>query len=124
MLNMYSAQVLDHFEHPRNAGELADASVAAQIENPACGDIMQLALKIENGIITAARFRTRGCVASIACSSLLTELVTGKSVAEARKIQPQQILDALGGLNRESIHASHLVVDALTEALNRLQPKP
>jgi nitrogen fixation NifU-like protein len=117
---MYSAAVLDHFEHPRNAGDLPDATVSVRVENPACGDIMQLSLKVEGGIISSARFRTRGCVASIACSSMITELIQGKSIEEAGKIDPQLLVEALGGLPRESQHASHLAFDALAAALLQL----
>jgi len=113
---MYSAEVLDHFEHPRHSGDLPDASVTVRVENPACGDIMQFALKVEDGTITAARFRTRGCVASIACGSVLTELVHGKTIAEAQAIDGKQILDAVGGLPRASMHARHLAMDALAAA--------
>ncbi|MCU1309827.1 MAG: iscU 2 [Candidatus Angelobacter sp.] len=81
---------------------------------------MQLSLKIEGGVITSTRFRTRGCVASIACSSMITELIQGKSLDEARKIDPQQLVEALGGLPRESQHASHLAIDALAAALRKL----
>jgi len=114
---MYSATVLDHFEHPRNAGDLPDATASVRVENPACGDIMQLSIKVEGGIITSARFRTRGCVASIACSSMITELIQGKSIGEVGKIAPHRLLKALGGLPRESQHASHLAIDALAAAL-------
>jgi NifU-like protein involved in Fe-S cluster formation len=118
---MYSAAVLDHFEHPRHSGDLPDATVSVRVENPACGDIMQLALKVEEGIVTAARFRTRGCVASIACSSAITELIYGKSIAEVRKIEREQLLTSLGGLPRESLHASHLAMDAVAAALLKLK---
>ncbi|MCU1308413.1 MAG: putative FeS assembly protein [Acidobacteriaceae bacterium] len=114
---MYSAAVLDHFEHPRNAGDLPDATASVRVENPACGDIMQLSIKVEGGIITSTRFRTRGCVASIACSSMITELIQGKSIEEAGKIDPQRLAAALGGLPRESQHASHLAIDGLAAAL-------
>jgi nitrogen fixation NifU-like protein len=117
---MYSAEVLDHFEHPRHSGELPDASVLVRTENPACGDIMQLALKSEHGKITAARFRTRGCVAAIACGSVLTELIHGKTIAEAQAIERNQIIETVGGLPRESLHASHLAMDALAAALLKL----
>ena len=116
---MYSAAVLDHFEHPRNAGDLPDATVSVQVENPACGDMMQLSIKVEDGVISSARFRTRGCVASIACSSMITELIRGKSIEEAGNIERQEIVGALGGLPRESLHASHLAMDALTAALRK-----
>jgi nitrogen fixation NifU-like protein len=117
---MYSAELLDHFEHPRHSGDLPDASVTVRTENPACGDIMQLAVKIEGGTITAARFRTRGCVAAIACGSVLTELIHGKTIAEAQAIERRQIVETVGGLPRESLHASHLAMDALAAALLKL----
>jgi nitrogen fixation protein NifU and related proteins len=120
---MYSAAVLDHFEHPRNAGDLPDATVTVRVENPVCGDIMQLSLKVDSGIITSARFRTRGCVASIACSSMITELIQGKSIEESGKIDPQRLVESLGGLPRESQHASHLAIDALAAALAHLSNK-
>ncbi|PYX88610.1 MAG: hypothetical protein DMG67_16755 [Acidobacteria bacterium] len=76
---MYPTQLLDHFEHPRNAGDLSSPSASAQLENPVCGDVLRLTLAIENGNITAARVRAKGCVASIACGSLLPELITNHS---------------------------------------------
>ena len=82
---MYSSQVLDHFEHPRNAGALADADASARVENPACGDVLELTVKIADGRIAEIRFRAKGCVAAMACGSAVTELVSGKTVAEARK---------------------------------------
>jgi nitrogen fixation NifU-like protein len=114
---MYSPQLLDHFEHPRNVGEIADADARAEVENPACGDIMLLTLKVADGRILDARYRTRGCVASIACGSLLTEWLRGKSLVEARSLRREQIVEGIGGLSSESTHASHLVVDALRAAL-------
>ena len=83
---MYSSQVLDHFEHPRNSGTLADADASARIENPACGDVLELTVKIAEGRIAEIRFRAKGCVAAMACGSAVTELVSGKTVEEARKL--------------------------------------
>ena len=93
--------------------------VLVTVENPACGDVMQLALRISDGRITDARFKTRGCVSAIACSSFLTELIIGLSREDARKITREQIVDALGGLPEASVHASHLVMDALAESLRK-----
>jgi nitrogen fixation NifU-like protein len=118
---MYSPTVLDHFEHPRNAGELSGATVSVKTENPACGDIMQLALVIDDGVITEARFRTRGCVAAIACGSALTESIQGKSLDQARAIDADEIRKMLGGLPEGSTHASHLAIEALRAALAALK---
>ena len=127
---MYSPQVLDHFENPRNVGELKDADATVQVENPVCGDIMQLFLKMEsrasespslNSRIKEARFRIRGCVTSIACGSMLTEMMSGKTLAEARQLRREEIVDALGGLTNETMHGSHLVMEALAAALSKLE---
>lgn len=117
----YSPQLLDHFEHPRNVGEIERADAVAEVENPACGDIMRLSLKLEGGRIAQACFRTRGCVPSIACGSALTEMLQGKSVAEARTLRREELVAAVGGLAPESQHASHLALDALAAALNQLK---
>ncbi len=117
---MYSPQVIDHFEHPRNVGELKPADADVTVENPACGDVMRLMLKTSQGQITAAHFQTRGCVASIACGSWLTETLRGKSLAEAAKLERQEVVAALGGLSNETMHASYLVIDALAHALRQL----
>jgi len=124
---MYSPQVIDHFENPRNVGDIPNADASVRVENPACGDIMQLSLRLapEAGagsaaIIEDARFRIRGCVTSIACGSVLTEMLRGKSLAQALTIQRQQVVDALGGLTNETMHGSYLVMDALSAALSKL----
>ena len=119
----YSPQLLEHFEHPRNVGEVEAADAIAEVENPACGDIMRLSLKLDAGRITQARFRTRGCVPSIACGSALTELLLGKSLAEAGALRREQVVSAVGGLAQESQHASHLAMDALAAALTQLKGK-
>jgi nitrogen fixation protein NifU and related proteins len=118
---MFSPELLEHFRNPRNVGELVDADAAVQVENPACGDIMQLMLKMRAGRIQDVRFRTRGCVASIACGSLLTELLRGRTPEQARRIQREELVSGVGGLSNESMHASHLAIDALRAALAKLQ---
>jgi nitrogen fixation protein NifU and related proteins len=121
---MYPAQMLDHFQNPRNAGEICDPDATAEVENPACGDILRLTLKVGDGRIIAARFKAKGCVASMACGSALTELVTGKSVREARTMQLEQIAAAVGGLPQASTHAAHLALDVLSAALKQLPASP
>jgi nitrogen fixation protein NifU and related proteins len=118
----YTQTVLDHFEHPRNVGDLADADAEVRLEHPVCGDIMKLAVKLAGGRIGEVRFRTRGCVASIAAGSCLTEMIAGKSLAEAAALQRDQLVVALGGLSNASIHASHLAMDALQQVLSKLKP--
>ncbi len=117
---MYNPAVLDHFKNPRNAGELPGATATVEVSNPACGDIMELAVRVAGGRIAEARFRTRGCVTAIACGSLLTELIRDKTLDEARRINYQQISEALGGLPPATVHGSQLACDALTAVLARL----
>lgn len=119
---MYSAKLLDHFEHPRNVGEIAGADASVRVENPACGDIMQLTLKLAAGRIAEARYRTRGCVAAIACGSALTEMLIGLTPAEVAGLNRDTVVAAVGGLPNESTHASHLALDALRAALKQLGP--
>jgi nitrogen fixation protein NifU and related proteins len=119
---VYAPEVIDHFQNPRNVGELENATVTVTAENPACGDLMHLWLRVESGIITAASYKTRGCATSIACGSLLTELLSGHSLEQASQIHRRQIVDALGGLTNETMHASHLAMDALEKALKQLAP--
>ena len=121
MLVMYSAQLLDHFEHPRNAGEVANPDATAQVENPACGDTLRLTVRIESGRIAEIRFRAKGCVPAMACGSALTELVQGRTLEEARKLKREEVVQAVGGLPEASTHASHLVIDALKTALKEVK---
>ena len=114
---MYSAQVLDHFEHSRNVGVVEAADASAQLENPVCGDVLQITLKFEGGRIREARFRAKGCVPAIACGSALTELVHGKTVAEARVLRREDLITVLGSLPQASVHASQLALDTLAAAL-------
>ncbi len=117
---MYSPQVLDHFENPRNAGEVSDADASVQVENPACGDILRLSAKVAEGRVADIRFRAKGCVPSMACASLLTEMVKGRTLAEARQLRREQLVAAAGSLPPASIHASHLALDALSALLKKL----
>lgn len=117
---MYSPQVLDHFEHPRNAGTVPDADAAARIENPACGDVLELTVKIADGRIAEIRFRAKGCVAAMACGSAVTELVSGRTVVEAKKLSRDELVSAVGGLPAASTHASHLAMDALAAVLGKI----
>jgi nitrogen fixation protein NifU and related proteins len=117
---MYSEAVLDHFEHPRNAGTLDAATATVSVENPVCGDILELSARMEAGRIAEARFRTRGCVTALACSSLLTELLRGKTPSEARAITSEQISEALGGLPQATMHGAQLARDAVQALLAKL----
>jgi nitrogen fixation protein NifU and related proteins len=117
---MYSPQVLDHFEHPRNAGTVANADTTARIENPACGDVLELTVKIAEGRIAEIRFRAKGCVAAMACGSAVTELVCGRTVDEAKKLSREDLVRAVGGLPAASTHASHLAMDALAAVMGKI----
>jgi len=119
---MYSAQVLDHFEHPRNVGDVSDATASAQVENPACGDVMRLSVRVEDGRIVAAAFRAQGCVPSVACGSRLTEALLGQTLAHAKGMRREELVRDLGGLPEASAHAGHLAIDALRAVLGKLQP--
>jgi nitrogen fixation NifU-like protein len=114
---MYSAQLLDHFQNPRNAGDLLQPDASAEIENPACGDVLRLTLKIRSGRIEEARFKAKGCVPAIACGSALTELITGKSIEEARALRREDVIGAVGGVPQASHHAAQLAIDVLLAAL-------
>ena len=114
---MYSPELLDHFEHPRNAGDLPDATSRARIENPACGDVLELAMKIINGRIEDIRFRAKGCVPAMACASAVTELAKGKSAEQARALDRQDVITAVGTLPQASGHAAQLAIDALRAVL-------
>jgi nitrogen fixation NifU-like protein len=120
---MYSPEVLAHFEHPRNAGDVANPDASVQIENPACGDVLRLTLKLSGDRILEIRFLAKGCVCSMACGSALTELVQGKTIQQARELDREQLVKAVGGLPSASMHASHLAMDALAAALGQLARK-
>ena len=114
----YSEKVLEHFQNPKNVGDIENPSGAATVGNPACGDIMKLSISIKDNIITDIKFKTFGCAAAIATCSMLTELAIGKTVEEAKKIQKQDIVDALGGLPKIKVHCSLLGVSALKKAID------
>ncbi|MGE5247488.1 MAG: Fe-S cluster assembly scaffold protein NifU [Verrucomicrobiota bacterium] len=114
----YSATVMEHFMNPRNVGEIEGADGVGEVGNPACGDMMRLYLKIEGGRVVDAKFRTFGCGAAIASSSMLTEMIKGKTVEEAREISNQAVADALGGLPAVKIHCSVMAEQAVKSALD------
>src|SRR3990170_1766233 len=116
-MECYSDTVLDHFERPRNSGVLDDANAVGYMTNPVCGDTLLIMLRVADGRIEDARWQSDGCAASIAASSLLSELVHGLSLAEAESITREGIVDALGGLPASKLHASVLAADALQRAL-------
>ena len=118
---MYSPQLLDHFEHPRNAGELVNADAHLRVENPACGDILELSASVREGKIAEIRFKAKGCVPAMACGSLITEMAKGKSLAEAAEIRREEVVEQIGGLPAASGHAAQLAIDALRALLR--QPK-
>jgi nitrogen fixation protein NifU and related proteins len=117
---MFSPQVLDHFEHPRNAGSIPDPDASVQLQNPACGDVLKFTLKLAGDQIADVRFLAKGCVPCIACASALTELIRGKTIADARSLEREQLVDAVGGLPQASSHASHLAIDTLRAALDQI----
>jgi nitrogen fixation NifU-like protein len=117
---MYSAQLLDHFENPRNPGEVPNADAIAEIENPACGDVLRLSLKIVSERIAEIRFKAKGCVPSMACASALTQLVNGQTVSATRALKRETLIAAVGGLPQASTHAAQLALDALHAALKQI----
>ena len=118
---MYSPQLLDHFRNPRNAGEVLDPDATLQIENPACGDILKLSIRISDGRIAEIRFLAKGCVPAMACASLLTELLQGRTVEDARNLRREELVLKIGGLPEASVHASHLALDAWAALLQQLK---
>jgi len=115
--NVYSAELLDHFQNPRNAGEVAAPDRAARLENPVCGDILELTLKLEGRRIADIRFRAKGCVPAMACGSAITELAKGKNVDQARQLSREELVQKVGGLPEASAHAGHLAMDTLAALL-------
>jgi len=131
MQGPYSEKVMDHFMHPRNVGDMPDASGIGHVGNPVCGDIMELYIKVEGDVIVDAKFKTFGCGAAIATSSMVTELVKGKSLKEATDVSNKAVVEALGGLPKIKMHCSVLAEQALRSAIvdylkksNRLQEFP
>ncbi len=113
----YSEKVIDHFMNPRNVGKIEDADAVGEVGNAACGDIIKLYLKVEEGIIRDVKFQTFGCGAAIATSSMTTEMVIGKTLEEALQITRDQVAEELGGLPPTKMHCSNLATDALRKAI-------
>ena len=116
---MYAERLLDHFQNPRNVGTLDPPAVTVEVSNPACGDIMRLSARWQNGVLTEARYKVRGCTASIAAGSALTEWLIGKSRDELKSFAPAVIEEALGGLPNESKHAAVLCADTVRQLLRQ-----
>ncbi|MGH9344061.1 MAG: iron-sulfur cluster assembly scaffold protein [Terriglobia bacterium] len=119
----YSAQVLDHFHHPRNAGEIEQPTAVVEAVNPVCGDVLKLWAVVREGKIIEARFKAAGCVPSVACGSWLAEWMDGKEVRSLREVSAEQIETSLGGLPPASKHASALALDALQRLLDSAGPR-
>ncbi|PYT89495.1 MAG: iron-sulfur cluster assembly scaffold protein [Acidobacteria bacterium] len=118
--SVFSEAVLDHFRNPRNAGELPGATATIEVSNPVCGDILKLFARFESGRIGEVRFLCRGCTTAIACASLLTEQLRGRTPAEARAITPESISVSLGGLPQATFHGAQLAADAVGALLQKL----
>lgn len=114
----YSSKVMEHFANPHNVGEIPDADGVGKVGNPVCGDIMNMYIKVKDGIITDAKFKTFGCGAAIATSSMATDLIVGKSIEEALKLTNQAVAEALGGLPRVKMHCSVLAEQAVRNAID------
>ncbi len=113
----YSKKVLKHFRNPHNLGKIANASGTGEVGNMACGDVMKLYIKVKDGVITGVKFETYGCAAAIATSSVITDMVKGKTIEEALELTNQDVIESLEGLPPVKIHCSLLSVDALSEAI-------
>jgi len=115
---MYSEKVMDHFRNPRNIGEIPDADGVGTVGNPICGDLMTVYIKVEDATLKDIKFKTFGCGAAVATSSMITELAKGKTIEEALKITRSDVADSLGGLPPIKMHCSNLAADALHAAIN------
>lgn len=120
---MYSQKVMDHFMNPRNMGEIKDADGIGEVGNPVCGDLMKLFIKVKNNKIVDIKFQTFGCGAAIATSSMITELVIGKTIEEAVEITNKQVAESLDGLPPPKMHCSNLAADALKAAIENYKKK-
>lgn len=116
--NMYTEKVMDHFHNPRNTGEIENPDGVGVVGNPVCGDVMSIQIKVKNNILTDVKFKTFGCAAAIATSSMVTELAIGKTLEEALKITRNDVAESLEGLPAQKLHCSNLAADALHEAIN------
>jgi nitrogen fixation NifU-like protein len=120
---VYSEKVLEHFRNPRNVGEIQDADGIGTVGNPVCGDMMTIYIKVEDDRIRNIKFKTFGCGAAVATSSMITELAKGKTLKEAEKITREDVADSLGGLPPVKMHCSNLAADALREAIEDYRKK-
>jgi nitrogen fixation NifU-like protein len=120
---MYSDKVMDHFSNPRNVGEIENADGVGEVGNASCGDIMKIFLKVEDNLIKDIKFKTFGCGAAIATSSMVTEMAIGKTLEEAMELTNAAVADALDGLPPAKLHCSNLAADALHEAIKNYQEK-
>jgi len=118
MNTQYSEKVMEHFMNPRNVGEIPDADGIGNVGNPVCGDIMRMYIKVEDNIITDVKFKTFGCGAAIATSSMATELIKGKTIEEALRLSNQAVAEALGGLPPVKMHCSVLAEEAIQSAID------
>ncbi len=120
---VYSDKVMDHFMHPRNVGEIADADGVGEVGNPVCGDMMSFYIKVKDNRLADIKFKTFGCGAAIAVSSMVSEMAMGKTIEEAMKITPQSVADELEGLPKQKFHCSNLGAQALHKAIEDYQSK-
>ena len=119
----YTEKVKDHFFNPRNVGEILDADGVGTVGNPTCGDVMTIYIKVKNDIITDIKFKTYGCAAAIATSSITTEIVKGMNIQEAKKLTRNDVAEELGGLPALKLHCSNLAADSLKEAIKDYENK-
>ncbi len=122
-MTLYSEKVMEHFRNPHNVGKIEEADGVGEVGNPVCGDIMKIYIKVKDGIIDDCKFETFGCGAAIATSSMVTEMVKGKTIEEALKITNQAVAEALGGLPPIKMHCSNLAADGLLKAIEDYQQK-
>ncbi|MCG7851533.1 MAG: Fe-S cluster assembly scaffold protein NifU [Methanosarcinaceae archaeon] len=120
---MYSEKVMEHFSNPRNVGEIEDADGIGKVGSPSCGDTMDIYIKVKDGIITDVKFRTFGCAAAIASSSMMTEMAKGKTIEEVLEITRDDVADELGGLPQPKMHCSNLASDAIRAAIEDYMEK-
>jgi nitrogen fixation NifU-like protein len=118
---MYSAKVLDHFHHPRNVGEIANATASVEVTNPVCGDLLKLWAAVRGGEVVDVKFKVAGCVPAVACASWLSEAIRGRPIAEVGGITAEEIEKGLDGLPSASHHAAVLAADALRRLLEELR---
>ena len=120
---MYTEKVMDHFSNPRNIGEIENADGVGEVGNPVCGDMMSFYINVEDDKIADIKFKTFGCVAAIAVSSMVTEMAMGKTLDEAKKITKKSVAESLEGLPKEKMHCSNLGADALAKAIEDYENK-